>query len=138
MNGLGFRLALTITSAVAAAIILSAAVIFLGLAMYHALARTLSTDLAAAVTGVCGLAVGCATLWGGVALARGFKRRAAAAGTAEETLRRHLSELAGTDTAAALDAHPYASVIGALLAGAVVGSSPELRRILRSVIGNLP
>jgi hypothetical protein len=140
MERLLSRVAISLAAAVASLILVTAAIGFLGTALYLLLVPDLSAPAAALVVGLAGL-----VLSGSVALAgyMTFRRalvppRFASAGSGRGSdingMAAALGELAAREMSAGAQAHPYHAVAIGLLAGLAVGISPELRDVLKGAL----
>lgn len=140
------RALIAMATAVVAVILVAAAAIFLGAALYLFLVSAAAAPaLAAFLVGLAGL-----MLAGVILLATHIAQRCgrtarsgggngfADPGLAADLndLAARLGALAAQQASAQAQAHPYRSFVAALVAGLAVGASPELRAVLEKILKN--
>ena len=130
------RVAMSLATALAATLFMAAAIGFLGVAVYLALAPVMPAPLAALLVGVIGLAIA-----GLIVLVARLSRRDGAAarpiavaspGRAADLndMAAALGDLAARKLTDRAQAHPYYAFAIALLIGLAAGASPGLRDIV--------
>ncbi len=135
MNNLALRLALVLSAAIAAGVIVSAVAIFLGSLVRLGLAQLMTPGAAAAIVSLGGLAVASGLVFGGIYLLRRVSPlRARGQIPGESRLAKEVESFVGAEFVSLIQSHPRAGAAAALLAGFAVGARPDLRKTFRQLL----
>jgi len=119
-----------------AASVLLAAIGFLGFALYLALLAHLTPPIAALVTAAAAVLAALLIALIGRLIARRAKPRTPKLGDSG-SLAIELGKILGGEFSNRAAAHPYSTMLTALLSGFMLGASPDLRHILRDLVRKL-
>lgn len=140
MRELPIRIAIMAAALLVAAVGITAASVFLCLALYHYLSTLFIPSVAALITAAAVFVLSLLVLWLGSILSKSVARQARRErekrGGSASAFSAELGRLLGENAEGFISKKPILSLIVALAGGFAVGASPRLRSFLQNVLKN--